>query len=1161
GLAADGRCKAFGAAADGMGMAEGAGVVVLERLSDARRNGHRVLAVVAGSAVNQDGASNGLTAPNGPSQQRVISAALASAGVRADEVDVVEAHGSGTALGDPIEAQALIAAYGQGRDRPLWLGSVKSNIGHPQQAAGVAGVIKMVLALQHGVLPATLHADEPSPHVDWDAGLVRLLARPVAWPGGERVRRAGVSSFGMSGTNVHIVVADAPEPDQAGTAEPEPDAELAGPAQPAAPALLPGLLSWPLSARSAASLTGQAARLATHLTARPELDPGDVAWSLATTRSAFEHRAVLLGSDRPELTAGLAALAAGQPAASVLTGVARDLGKTVFVFPGHGSQWEGMGRELAGACPVFAARLAECGQALAPHVGWDLAEVIGGAADAPGLDRAEVLQPALWAVMVSLAAVWQAAGVTPDAVLGHSQGEIAAATVAGILSLEDAARVVAVRSRALSGLGADGAMVSVVMPEDRVRDLMSRWGDGLAVAAVNGPAATVVSGELAALAEFEAELSARHVMRWRIPESDFTAHSAGVQELAGVLAEGLAGISPAPGQVPLYSTALCRWMDGTELDAGYWFANVRQTVRFADAVRALSAQEFGAFIEVSPHPTLELAVADTVEEAGRPAPVVSGTTHRDSAGPAQVLSVMARAWARGVPVDWAAVLGRGQPAELPTYAFARQRFWPQARPALAAAGGDGAGTAAEARFWAAVDGGDIRELADILPVDGQRPFGEVLPVLASWRRREKDRSVTESWRYRISWAPVPEPDPAALSGTWLAVVPAGTAGTLAEACAASLRARGAGVTVAEVTAGADRAELAAQLGCFAGVTGVISLLALEETALPAYPAVPAGLAGTLALVQALGDAGIDAPLWILTCGAVAAGPAEVLTSPVQQQAWGLSRVAGLEYPDRWGGLIDLPPVLEGRAAARLTTVLAGIGEDQVAIRDAGILARRLVRAPKPRHPEPWAPGGTVLITGGTGAIGERVARWVAGRGAPRVVLASRSGPAAAGAAARAAALSAAGAGAEVIACDVAERGEVAGLLARIGAQGPGLCGVMHTAGVLDDGLLEGMTPGRLAGVLAAKAAGAAHLDELTAGLGLEQFVLFSSAAATFGGAGQGNYAAANAFLDGLAQRRAARGLAGLSVAFGPWAGGGVAQANEAVRQRLRRGPLPEMDPG
>ncbi|WP_283843916.1 type I polyketide synthase, partial [Kitasatospora humi] len=1169
GLSPDGRSKSFSAAADGMGVAEGAGMVVLERLSDARRNGHPVLAVVRGSAVNQDGASNGLTAPNGPSQQRVIRAALADAGLTTADVDVVEAHGSGTVLGDPIEAQAVIATYGQDRPegRPLWLGSVKSNIGHTQGAAGISGLMKMVLALQHKNLPATLHADEPSPHVDWSAGDVRLLTESRPWQTDGRPRRAGVSSFGVSGTNAHVILEEAPDP-----ADVEAAAADGGVGAPRVPAVLDaaGAGAWVVSGRTADGLRRQAARLAEYLATRPELDPVDVAWSLAATRSVYEYRAVVTGTGREELAAGLAAVAAGERAPGVVAGTsaAAEASEAVFVFPGQGAQWAGMGREMLAASPVFAARLAECAQALEPYVDWSLTDVLAGADGAPALERADVVQPALWAVMVSLAAVWEAAGVVPGAVVGHSQGEIAAATVAGILSLQDAAKIVAVRSQALSGLGTGGGMLSVVMPAAAVRELLEPWGDRLAVAAVNGPAATVVSGETEALAEFGAELAARKVMRWPIPVTDFVAHSAGVSELEGVLTERLAGIRPGAGRVPLFSTVECRWMNGPELDAEYWFANVRRTVRFDEAVRELAAAGNRTFIEVSPQPVLTGGIAETIEDLGTAgAPVVTGTLDRENSGPARLLQALAQVHVAGPAVDWQQVLPAGRRTDLPTYAFQHQRYWlTGSRLAVpAAAGGDGASSEAEARFWAAVEGGDLTQLADTLAVDGQRSFGEVLPALASWRRRERDRDVTGNWRYRVGWAPVTDPAPAKPAGTWLVAVPAdrsGSAAELVQACVRALTARGAQVAVVEVDPGtARREQLAADLtralpagadqDTPARVTAVVSLLGLDETPLADRPVVPAGLAGTLTLIQALTDAAITAPLWTLTSGAIATGPGDPLTNPVQAQTWGLGRVVFLEQPDRWGGLIDLPAVLDDRAASRLCTVLAGGGENEVAIRPAGILGRRLTRAPQPKAGRDWVPRGTVLITGGTGAVGGHVARWLAGR-AERLVLASRSGVTAPGAVALAASLAAAGTDVEISSCDSASRADLAGVIDRIGAGGPPLTTVMHTAGVLDDGVLDSLDHDRLASALAPKAAGAVHLDELTAGLDLDAFVLFSSAASTFGGAGQANYSAANAFLDALAENRRSRGLPALSVAWGPWAGEGVSGGTEAARQRLRR---------
>ncbi|MBO1415974.1 SDR family NAD(P)-dependent oxidoreductase, partial [Streptomyces sp. FH025] len=476
GLAADGRSKAFSAAADGMGMGEGAGMVLLERLSDARRNGHRVLAVVRGSAINQDGASNGLTAPNGPSQQRVIRAALANARLTAADVDVVEAHGTGTPLGDPIEAQALLATYGQERagNEPLWLGSVKSNIGHTQAAAGMAGVIKMVLALRHEELPRTLHVDEPSPHVDWSAGEVRLLAEPVPWPAGERPRRAGVSAFGISGTNAHVIVEEAPAAEaveaESTTVEP----------------VLPGAGAWVVSGKTAEGLAAQAGRLREWVSRRPGLEPADVAWSLAATRSVFEHRAVVVGTERAELLDGVTSLAAGVSSGSVVSGVARAGARVGLVFAGQGSQWAGMGRGLYEGSEVFAEVFDRVCGLLELELGISVRDVVLGVegVDEALADQTLYAQAGLFAFEVAVAAVLAASGVVPDAVVGHSVGEVAAAYVAGVLSLPDACRLVAARARLMQALPGGGAMAAVNASEAEV---LSALVDGVAIAAVNGP--------------------------------------------------------------------------------------------------------------------------------------------------------------------------------------------------------------------------------------------------------------------------------------------------------------------------------------------------------------------------------------------------------------------------------------------------------------------------------------------------------------------------------------------------------------------------------------------------------------------------------------------------------------------------------------------------
>ncbi|KAB7836992.1 type I polyketide synthase [Streptomyces mobaraensis] len=677
GLAPDGRCKAFAAAADGTAWGEGVGLLLLEPLSEARRHGHPVLAVIRGSAVNQDGASNGLTAPNGRAQRRLVREALAAAGLAADEVDAVEAHGTGTRLGDPIEAEALLATYGQGRsaERPLWLGSLKSNIGHTQAAAGVAGVIKMVMALRHGVLPRTLHVDEPSPSVDWSTGAVEVLTEERPWPDTGRPRRAGVSGFGISGTNAHVIVEEAPDD---GT-----PAEGGGGA---------GVVPWVVSARTPEALREQAGRLAT---GAPD-DPAAAGWSLAAGRSAFPHRAVVVGDGRDELRRGLEAVARGEDAPEAVTGTAEPLAGAVFVFPGQGSQWAGMAVELLDSSAEFAEQVAACERALDPFVDWSLTDVLRRRPGAPGLDRVDVVQPVLWAVMVSLAGLWRSAGVEPVAVVGHSQGEIAAACVAGGLSLEDGARVVALRSRVIrEELAGEGGMVAVTLGADATAELIAGYGGRVSVAALNGPLSTVVSGEPAALDDLLTRCEQRGVRARRIPV-DYASHSAQVERVRDRILADLAGIRPRTGTVPFHSTVTGEITDTARLDAAYWYTNLRTTVRFAPAVRELAERGRHAFVECSPHPVLTVSVEETAEEAGRPA-VVTGSLRRDEGGPRRFLTSLAEAYTRGLPVDWARLFpehARRFTPELPTYPFRGERFWataPRTTGDLREAGLAGAG--------------------------------------------------------------------------------------------------------------------------------------------------------------------------------------------------------------------------------------------------------------------------------------------------------------------------------------------------------------------------------------------------------------------------------------------------------------------------------------
>ncbi|WP_435586028.1 type I polyketide synthase [Micromonospora aurantiaca (nom. illeg.)] len=1057
GLSQDGRCKSFAASADGTGWSEGVGVLLVQRLSDAQREGWRIHAVLRGTAVNQDGASNGLTAPNGPSQQRVIRQALANARLTPADVDAVEAHGTGTTLGDPIEAQALLATYGQERpqDRPLLLGSVKSNIGHTQAAAGVAGVIKMVLAMRHGLVPATLHVDEASPHVDWSAGAVALATEPTPWPRVDRPRRAAVSSFGISGTNAHVIIEQPP----AETIDARP-----------ADRPRPGVVPLVLSAVDAPALRDQAARLGAHLAAHPELAPADVAHALVTTRTAFAHRAVVLGRDTVGLTRALESFHLG--GATAVTGVAARGTDPILVFPGHGDPWPAATVELLDRAPEFAAVIAACEAALTPHVDWSLTAVLRGADGAPPATDPRVTHPVRWAVAVSLARWWRSLGVRPAAVVGHAHGEVAAACVAGALSLEDAAKTMALASRAEDG-----------------------------------------------------------------PDAP-------------------AGITLRAAEIPLYS-AIGGPVDTDGLDAARWYRELSADADAdadADALRVLLDEGHRVFLEAAPASVLAAGIR---ESARADDAVVVAAEDTLAGGWQRMLTVLAGLHVHGVPVDWTAILGAptGPPVALPTYAFQRQRYWPQptsaTAPALAVA------DEADRKFWEAVERADAQALAAAMRIDEAtaRSLDPALPLLSSWRRRRREESTVDLWRYRVTWKPLTVAE-ATLAGTWLLVVPAaGVEHPLADGVARVLGEGGAEVVRIDATE-PDRQALADRLARTGGpVAGVLSLLGLDDAPHPAHPVVPAGLAATYALVQALGDAGITAPLWCATAGAVSTGRADQLDRPRQAMLWGLGRVVALEHPDRWGGLVDLPTKLDPRDRARLAAVLAGVdAEDQLALRPSGVFARRLVRARADRTATgDWRPAsGAVLVTGGLGSIGAQVARWLAREGVGELVLTGRQGPATPGADALADELRAAGATVTVAACDVADPAAVRALVERLAGQGTRVGAVFHTAGVAHAAPVAATDVADLADALRAKVAGAVNLDE-ACGDDLSAFVLFSSGAGVWGGGHQGGYAAANAFLDALAEDRRRRGRAATAIAWGAWDGGGMVDAEGAADQMFRSG--------
>ncbi|MGW9287220.1 type I polyketide synthase [Streptomyces albidoflavus] len=1172
GLAEDGRCKAFAGAADGTGFGEGVGMLVLERLSDARRNGHEVLAVIRGSAVNQDGASNGLTAPNGPAQQRVIRQALANARLAPAEVDAVEAHGTGTKLGDPIEAQALLATYGQDRDaeRPLWLGSVKSNIGHTQAAAGVAGVIKMVEAMRHGELPRTLHVDEPTPQVDWDEGAVALLTEERAWPRPEgRPRRAGVSSFGVSGTNAHVILEQGPEPETAPDARPEESTDTEA-----------HVVPWVVSGKSAEALRAQAGRLATAVGA---LSPADVGFSLATTRSSLEHRAVVLGASRETLVAGLASLAEGRGGTGVVEGVAGEPGRIAFVFPGQGSQWQGMALELLDSSPVFAARMAECGEALSAFTDWSLDDALHGRGGVD-VERVDVVQPLLFAVMVSLAAVWEDWGIRPSAVIGHSQGEIAAACVAGALSLDDAARVVALRSRAIVALAGKGGMVSVPLPVEQVREELAGYEGRVSVAAVNGPASVVVSGDVEGLDALMAHWTETGVRARRIAV-DYASHSAQVETLRAELLGVLAPIEPQAGRIPVYSTVTGQVEDGSGFDAAYWFTNLRQTVEFETATRNLLRDGYGVFVESSPHPVVSLGVQETVEDSGTGSGAFTvGSLRRGDGGMERLLTSLAELHVQGVSPDWAKVFpATARRVDLPTYAFQHRRYWLESGPA--GSGGSDAGNSVDARFWEAVEREDLEALAGTLAVadDGARTaLQEALPLLSTWRDRQDREATVDSWRYRVAWRPHPD---ATGSGAdrrpWLVLVPEAE-DPWVRAVLRALTATGREVTPLPLAPGDARRDLLADrigqaLAPAPGAeetpyAGVLSLLAAAPGTHPDHTTLPTGLALTLAAVQALCDLAPthDLPkLWAATRGAVSVSPSDPVRAAEQAQYWGLGKVTALEQPALWGGLVDLPDdpgQLDDRAGERLVqTLTGGSEEDQFALRGAGLFVPRLVRTGRPAgRRNPWRPRGTVLVTGGTGALGPHVARWLARNGADHLVLTTRGGSDVAGARELTAELSPLGTELTFAACDVTDRAAVRALVDGLAERGTPVRAVIHAAALIK---LDPVASGTLADfddVMHAKVEGARILDEVFAEDTLDAFVLFSSIAGVWGSGDHGAYAAANAHLDALAQQRRARGLTGTSLAWGVWAAVNEwndEHVHEGVDpERVRRQGLPFLDP-
>jgi len=1096
GLAPDGRCKSFAAAADGVAWGEGAGMILLERLSDARANAHPVLAVIRGSAVNQDGASNGLTAPNGPSQERVIRAALTAARLSPADIDAVEAHGTGTTLGDPIEAQALLNTYGAdpGRTGPLWLGSVKSNIGHTQAAAGVAGVIKMITAIHRGQLPKTLHIDAPTPHVDWDAGQVALLTEPQPWPGTGRPRRAAVSSFGISGTNAHLILEQPPQPDPAAS-NPRGDGAAAIPLV--------------ISAATAKGLRAQAGRIHSYVASNPAVAIRDVGYSLATTRSPLRHRAVVVADNREEFLQRLSFLAKGEPTGNVVEGAA-DGGPLAFLFSGQGSQRPGMGRGLYAEFPAFAEALDEVCALLDPFFERPVRDVMWadeGSPTAGLLDQTAYTQACLFSVETALFRLLEHFGVRPGYVMGHSIGELAAAQAAAVMSLADACALVAARGRLMQNLPSGGGMAAIAADAEEVTAALAASHGMVEIAAVNGPASTVISGDEDAVLEISAAFRDRgyKVSRLRVSHAF---HSPRIEPMLAefaAIAEGLAFAAP---RIPLVSNLTGRLATADQLtDPGYWVAHARDTVRFADGVAALRDEGVTTCLELGPDATLTSMAAACCPDVFASLPVL-----RPRRPEAQtLLAALGLVHARGIGPGWTTFFAEhgGQRVDLPTYAFQRRRYWIDADDA------DNAGTPRrELDFWTAVEGMDLDALTGLLriPDAARASLGTVLPALSAWRRGGRTR-------YRITWEPVAEPDTTAERGTWLLVIPASGAAAEEVAEEVALAAGDIRVITVPVDSADEHAELsrrlADSLATEPAVDGVLSLLALADEAQPT---------GTLALARALHGLGIHARLWIATRGAMSVTRQDPTADLQQARFWDAGQMLGAgasAAADRDGryGLVDLPPDPGGRTRRRLISVLAGVAdEDQIALRGAGTFARRMTRSvsgrPSGADQHPWEPSGTVLITGITTEVAEHLARWAAGYVAAHVLLPvtarDRDDPAVKKLQADL------GSRATTAACDPCDREALGDLLASLPDERP-VTAVIHVAQP---------TGGRAEAVIAA------NLDELTRKLDPQVFVLIIPAAGVLGLADPGENAEYTV-LSAIAARRGAAGLPALCLAVVP----------------------------
>jgi acyl transferase domain-containing protein/acyl carrier protein len=1155
-LAPDGRCKTFDAAADGYVRGEGCGVIVIKRLEDAIRDGDRIRAVIRGSAINQDGASGGLTVPNGVAQQRVIADALNRAGLAPADVDYLEAHGTGTSLGDPIEAQAAGAALGAGRETsdPLLIGSAKTNIGHLEAAAGIAGVIKVILSLENELLPPHLHFRNPSPHIPWDRLALQVVQEPTPWKRNGRPRVAGISSFGFAGTNAHVILSEAPA--QAARA-------VAAPAdQPAA-----GRFSiLPISARTPEALVQMADRYRSWLSGHPEATLADVCLTTGVGRAHFEHRAALVVNSKASASELLGALADDRPAPGLVRGVCDATPKTAWLFTGQGSQYPGMARELFDTEPVFAETLNRCAAAVADVLDKPLLDVIFDV-DSPQAEEAlrqtTYAQPALYAVEMGLARLWQSWGFEPAVVLGHSVGQYSAACVAGVFSLEDGARLMAERGRLFGSLPAGGRMVAVFAAADRVEGLTDQF-PSLSVAAYNG-ANTVLSGPAGDLDKAVSTLTADGV-RCDWLETSHAFHSALLDPILDEFESFADGFKYASPQRILVDNRTGAVIGRSQkLDGNYWRRHARQPVEFAKSVRTLSDLGCKVLLEIGPQPVLTAAALRAWPEAGT-TPRAIASLRKNTADHRQIIEALADAYALGHLPNFGAVQqGAARKLDLPTYPFQHRQYWFRENRDLPNQQSHMSSSSETVRL---LEDGKIEELAALL--GGAGDDGQTLNVLtklaAQHNQHRKTKSISDA-RYEFRWQKTNAASDSGESATWLLI---GDDGEAVAPLVEVLAARGQQPRILGLPASdADEQELMATLRAAAEESPVLRIVhfaAVESDGVPSQRSLlrvqHQVLNGTRRLFRAAAAAELRAPIWVVTRGAQRVTDADTV-SPEQTALWGFGRAASLELPQLWGGLADLSQGRESEVDewSQLVRQVAAEPrrEDQFAVRGQDVYVPRLVRRANASSATPLAlrDDATYLVTGGLGSIGLEIAGYLAANGAKHVVLTSRRPPSDAAQQRIDTLAQQHGSDIRVVTADVADAHDVSRLLATVKSELPPLAGIVHAAGEIGTTPLTDLDGAEVDRVFAGKVWGAWYLSEAAADLKLDFFVSTSSIASVWGGYGQTAYAAANAFLDGLTWRLREQGIAGVSVNFGPWSAG---MADEESRAKLAKRGVKTLSP-